>query len=311
MRVGRLGQHRQRRSSELEWHRDDFDFVIEFGANQFDDLANGEHLGVANIEDLAGGCIGFVDRQQQRFCEVFCVAVVMQREAVVGHDDASPTIEHPANHAPLARCKLVRAIHIWVTHMGGAVMRFEHCLFGTNNAETLFVFFGKRNRRTAFGRWYWQPARLERPRVHPPAIGRNSADRQEASGASDHQFGDAAQPAVHHDGRIEGVPLERRAERCNVVGVGVNVRDFGGCFVVLVNAAMKNRDVMAAGYEATNEREPCGSGTADDQYSFDHGRDSSTALTRIDWRTRCVASLGSIVRRWRTASQSRGRVRLR
>ena len=274
-------------------------------------MAHGEHLGVADIEDLAGGCIGFVDSKQQRLGKVLGIAVVMQGEAVVGHDDASPTIEYPANHAPLARCKLVWAIHIWVAHMRCTGVRLEHRLFGAHNAETLFVFFCNRNRRSAFGRWHWQPARLERPRVHPSAIGRNSADRQEASGASDHQFGDAAQPAIHHDGYIEGVPFERRAKRRNVVGVGVNVRDCGGCFVVLVNAAMKNGDVMTAGYEATNERKPCGSGTADDQYAFDHGRDSSTALTRSGWRTRCVAGLGSIARRWRTASQSRDRVRFR
>ena len=93
VRRQRLREQRPGRHRELVRHRHDLELVIERGGDQLDDLADRQHLLVADVEDLARGRVGLLDREQQRVREVLGVAVVVEGEAVVGDDDARATVE--------------------------------------------------------------------------------------------------------------------------------------------------------------------------------------------------------------------------
>src|SRR5690349_23746989 len=52
--------------------------------------------------------VGVVDAEQDRVREVHRVAVMVERQPVVGDDDAAATVEHAAHDRPLAGHQLVR-----------------------------------------------------------------------------------------------------------------------------------------------------------------------------------------------------------
>ena len=83
--------------------------MVERGGDDLDHLADRQHLLVGDVEDLAGGGVGLLEREQQRVGDVLGVAVVVEGEAVVGDDDAAAAVEHAPHHDPLARGQLVRA----------------------------------------------------------------------------------------------------------------------------------------------------------------------------------------------------------
>ena len=266
MRRQRLREQRTGRDRELERHRDDLEPVAERGRDQLDHLADRQHLLVADVEDLARRRVGLLDREQQRVREVLGVAVMVQREAVVGDDDAVAAVEDPAHDEPFARHELMRAVHVRVAEVRGAGMVGEHRLLGAHDAVALLVVLGSVDGRRVLRDRNRQARRIEQPRVHPAAVRGHAADRDELADAARGQLRDAPQPPVHRDDDVERLrPSKQRAQRVVVVRVGVDVRDLGRRLGAFVQAAVHDRDVVAAVDQAAHQRDAGRAGPADHQ----------------------------------------------
>ena len=152
LRKERTGGH-----GKVVGHRDDLELVVERGRDDLHHLADAEHLLVADVEDLPGGGVGLLEREQERVREILGVPVMVQREAVVGDHDPTPTVEHAPHDEPLARHELVRPVHVRIAEVRGVGMDREERLLGARDAVPLLVL-----RRA--------PAPWARPRRSAPAI---------------------------------------------------------------------------------------------------------------------------------------------
>ena len=218
----RPGRHRQ-----VVRHRDEFELGAELGRAQLDDLADGQHLFVGDVEDRAAGALRMVDRGQQRGRAVLGVAVVMQRQAArrgrscgaarrgcaarsttrAGPAGAGRTCTDSGNapprdapRTPPARC-------------GRCGSPFRRSPGSSHEVGVL----GDRHR---------QPGRRVLPGVGPAAVGGHAAHRDEHPGAAAGQLPRSA---------AAGRTSRRRRRTCRspsasartvlVVRVGVQVRD--------------------------------------------------------------------------------------
>ena len=59
----RLREQRARRHGKVVGHRHELELVIERGGDDLDDLADAQHLLVADVEDLPRGGIGLFERE--------------------------------------------------------------------------------------------------------------------------------------------------------------------------------------------------------------------------------------------------------
>ncbi len=275
----RLGEQRASRERELERHRDDLQRAAECRRDQLNDLADRQHLLVPDIEQLARGRVGLLDRQQERMGEVLGVAVVVQREPIVGDDYPVAPVEDPTDDQPFARRELMRTVHVRVAKMRRARMVLEHRGLGSGDAVSLLVVARSLDDRRVLADRYWQPGRVVHPRIHPSPYGGYASYRDELADAAGGELRDTTQPAVHrgHDveGRVvEGCRIEERPKGVVVIRVGMDVRDGRWCLRALVRPAVHDGDVVAAFHEAAHERDAGRPGAADDQHAS-HGGDAT------------------------------------
>ena len=108
--------------------------------------------------------------------EIFGIAVVVQREAVVGHDDAGAPVEDPAHDEPFAWDELVRSVHVRVSEVRGAGMVREHHFLRARDAVALLVVVRPTDGRGVLGDGDRKTRRIEQPRVHPPVVRGHTAD---------------------------------------------------------------------------------------------------------------------------------------
>ncbi len=265
MRGQRLREERTGGHGEVVGHRDDLELVAQRAGDDLHHLADAQHLLVADVEDLPGGGVGLLEREQERVREVLGVAVMVQRETVVRHHDPAPTVEHPAHDEPLARHELVRPVHVRIAEVRGVGMDREEHLLGAGDAIALLVLRGLLHRGRVLGDRHRQSVRLVEPRVHEAAVRGNAADRHELPDSALQHVGDGAESPVHREDRVEGAILQRGAQRGFVVRVGVHVLDRGGRLVALVEAAMQDGDVVTAVDEPVDQRDAGRSGPTDHQ----------------------------------------------
>ena len=197
--------------------------------------------------------------------EVLGVAVMVQREPVVGDDDPTAPVEHASHHEPLARYELVGPVHVRVAEVRRVGMQREHDLFGTRDAVALLVLVGFLHRGCILGDRYRQAIRFVEPRVHEPAVRGHAPDRHELPHPTAEHVGHRAQPPVHRKHGVERPTVERGAERVLVVGVRMHVLDRGRRLGPFVETPVQDRDEMATFDEAVDQRDPGGPGPADDQ----------------------------------------------
>ena len=227
MRRQRLRQQRPRRHREVVRHRDDLELVRR--ARPRSARRPGARVSTSSsptLKTLPGGGVGLLEREQQRVREVLGVAVVVQRQPVVGHHDAAPAVEDAAHDEPLARHELVRPVHVRVAEVRGARD-------------------GRRTPPPPCARC-GSPSRPPRARATVGASSATGTGRPSGSQSQGfiqpryagtpptetnwpHAAGAAprcdAQPAVHRDDDVEGRVVERVAQRVLVVRVGVHVLD--------------------------------------------------------------------------------------
>ena len=139
MRRQRLREQRPRGHGQLVRHRDDLQVGAQLGRAQLHHLADREHFLVGDVEDRSRAASGMLDSEHDCSRAVLRVAVVVQREALVGDDDAAATVEDAADHRPFARRRLVRAVQVGVAKVRGAGVRGEHRLLGAHDAVPLLV----------------------------------------------------------------------------------------------------------------------------------------------------------------------------
>ena len=220
--------------------------MAERGREQLDDLADRQHLVVADVEDRARGRVGLFDREQQRVREVLGVAVVVQREAVVGDDDAVAAVEDAAHDRPLARRELVRTVDVRIAEVRGARMVREHRLLGADDAVALLVVRGRVDGRRVLGDRHRQAGRVERA-TGSSSRGTRARRRPTRSG----RRGPRSAPRCARSRPYIATTtsnvwsVEQVAQRVVVVRVGVDVHDLGGRLGALVRAAVQDRDVVA------------------------------------------------------------------
>ncbi len=179
MRRQRLREQRSSRHREVVRHRHDLERVIERARDDLDDLPHREHLVVRRVEHVTSCCAGVVDGEQDRVGEVLRVAVMVQREAVVGDDDALATVEDPPHDRPLPWRELVRPVHVRVPEVRGGGMVLEHRLLRPHDPVALLVLGRIRDLRRALRHRHRQARRVEQPGVHPAPVGRDAAHRHE------------------------------------------------------------------------------------------------------------------------------------
>ena len=195
----RPGRHRQ-----LGGHRQQLPVVVEFVGDDLGDLADGELLVVAAVEDLAHRRLGLIDGEQQRVRQVVDVAERDQAQPVVGQDD-----ERAAGRGCAARrtTPAARAAAARRRTGSGSASRWD----GSRTAAARCGRCGSSCRRRP--RWPASASSRSAPaargavhrRVEESAVDGHPADRQQPADAALQHVGDAAQPAVAGDRDVEGL----------------------------------------------------------------------------------------------------------
>ena len=197
--------------------------------------------------------------------EVLGVAVMVQREAVVRHHDATPAVEHAPHDEPLPRHQLVRPVDVRIPEVRGVGMDREEHLLGARNAVALLVLCGLLHRGRVLGDGHGQSVGIVQPGVHEAAVRRHAADRHELTNPAAQHFRDRAKAAVHREDRIERAVLQRSAQRRLVIRVGMHVFHRRGSLVTFVEAAMQDRDLVTPIDEPLDQRDASRSGPTDHQ----------------------------------------------
>ena len=265
MRGQRLREERTGRDGEVVGHRDDLEFVVQRGRDDLHHLADTEYFLVADVEDLPRGCIGLFEGKEERVREVLGVAVVVQREAVVRHHDATPAVEHAPHDEPLPRHQLVRPVDVRIPEVRRVGVDREEHLLGARNAVALLVLCGLLHRGRVLGDGHRQSVGIVQPGVHEAAVRRDAADGHELTNPTAQYFGDRAEAPVHREDRVERAVRKRCAQRRLVIRIGMHVFHRRGSLVTFVEAAMQDRDLVTTVDEPVDQRDARRSGPADDQ----------------------------------------------
>ena len=200
--------------------------------------------------------------------EVLGVAVMVQREAVVGDDDAVAPVEDPAHDQPLARHELMRSVDVRVAEVRGAGMVGEHRLLACarsgspsrrrRDASTVGACSstgtgspGGSNSHGFIQPWYAGTPPTETNWSTLPAV--SSAIRR-------------SRPYIAMTtSNVDRRAAEQLAQRIVVVGIAMDVRDLSRRLGPFVQPAMHDRDVVAPGDESPYQRDPGRSRPADHQ----------------------------------------------
>ena len=266
-----LREQRPRRDGELIGHRHDLDLRAELARAQLDDLAHREHFGVADVEDRPRAALSMFHRRNDGGGAVDGVAVMVQRQAVVGDDDSLPAVEDAPDDRPLALRRLVRTVEIRIAKVRGVRMRCEHGLFRTDDAVALLVERGIVYERTFLGDRDGQAGRLVQSGVRPPAVRGHTAYGHEVITSTHRRRRDHSEPSVHRD---DDVPCrlgaacclsQRVSKRHLVVRVGVDVHEIGRRLRSLVIAPVQDRDVVPVLDEPLHDRYAARARAADHQ----------------------------------------------
>ena len=268
----RLGEQRAGRHRQLERQRHDLELVVERGGDQLDDLADRQHLLVADVEHLPGCRRRLVDRQQDPVGQVLGVAVMVQGQPVVGDHDAASAVEDAPHDAPLPRRELVRAVHVRVAEVRGVGMEPEHRLLGAGDPVALLVLGGLRHRRGVLADRHRQPGRVVQPGVHPAPVRRHAPHRHEPPHPAARHRRDASQPPVHRHHDVEGVVGEPGSQRRLVVRVAMQMAHRRWGVVTLVQPPVQDRHVVAPLDQPGHDRHAGRAGAAHDQGPFGHRR---------------------------------------
>jgi hypothetical protein len=175
----------------------------------------------------------------------------------------------------------------------GVRMPIKDRLLCLRNAPSLRVFGLDGDDRGILGGGYRHPRWVQYRRIHVAAIRGCTADRNEATGPSYHDFGNPAQPPIRRDRQVETAISKRIAQRIFRKWIAVNVFDRGRNFRELMAAGMQYRDAISASQQAVDDQMACWSGTANDkrsQYSDSFTRPcrASTISSRINQKVgRC------------------------
>ena len=242
MRRQRLREQRPSRHREVVRHRHDLELVIERGRDDLDHLPHREHLFVADVEHLARRGVGLVDGEQHRVREVLGVAVMVQREAVVGDDDALAGRRAPAARSttPAARAGTAR------TRTGSGSARRRD---GARTPPPRCARCGSPSRPRpvpstcgrVLGHRHRQARRVEQPGVHPALVRGDAADRHERARRAPRDAAiERSRPYIATT-TSNVCPSSARCEIRVVVRIGVQVLDRVRRLGALVRAAVQDR----------------------------------------------------------------------
>ena len=190
---------------------------------------------------------------------------MVQRQAVVGDDDALPAVEDAPDDRPLARRRLVRTVEIRIAKVRGVRMRREHGLFRADDAVALLVERGIVDERAVLGDRDRQSGRLEQLCVRPPAVRGHAAHGHEVITSTHRRRRDHSEPSVHRDDDVPCRLGQRVSKRRLVVRVGVDVHEIGRRLRSLVLAPVQDRDVVPVLDEPLHDRDAARARAADHQ----------------------------------------------
>ena len=242
----------------------------ELVGDDLGDLADGEALVVAAVEDLAHRVLGLVDRQQQGVGQVVDVAEGDEAEPVVGQHEERAAVEDAPHDAPLPRRQLPGPVDVGVAEVGCRGVGLEQELLGAADAVALaVVVLG--GERSVLPERHRQAGRLVDGRVEEALVDGHPAHRDDAAGAALQHVGDRAEPAVGGEGDVEGLVAEGLAQAVVAEHVAVQVAQVGDLGNLVV-ARVQHRDVVAALLEPAGDGGPGRSGPPDQQHLGGHRR---------------------------------------
>ena len=132
--------------------------------------------------------------------DVLRVAVVVERQPLVGDDEPPPAVEDAAHDRPLTRDHLVRPVQVRVAEVRRGRVGREHGLLRAHDPVPLLVDGGIDHQLRILPHGHGQARRVVLPRVGPAPIGGHAADGHEVPAPAGREGGDPPQPPVHgHD----------------------------------------------------------------------------------------------------------------
>ena len=197
---------------------------------------------------------------------VLGVAVMVQRQAVVGDDDSLPAVEDAPHDRPLARHGLVRAVQVRIAEVRGVRMRREHGLFGADDAVALLVDRGIVDERAVLGDRHRQSGRLVQP-ARSSTRGTRARRRPTRTDRSDPPSPPRPCAAVRTSRR-------RRPTSCRPARRETTASSYGSAWMCtrsarrlrsLVRAAVQDRDVVPVLDEPLHDRDAARARAADHQ----------------------------------------------
>ena len=171
------------RHGQVGGYADQLPVVLELVGDDLGDLADGEALVVAAVEDLAHRALGLVDRQQQGVGQVVDVAEGDEAQAVVGQHEERAAVEDAAHHAPLAGGQLPGPVDVGVAEVGGRGVGLEQELLGAADAVALAIVVLGREGGVLAER-HGEAGRLVDRRVEEALVDGHPAHRDDAAGAA-------------------------------------------------------------------------------------------------------------------------------
>ena len=257
-------------------------------------------------------------RRNDRGGAVDGVAVMVQRQAVVGDDDSLPAVQDAPDDRPLPRCRLVGTVEIRIAKVRGLRLRLEHGLFRADDAVALLVERGIIDERAVLGDRDRQSGRLVQPGVRPPAVRGHTAHGYEVITPTHRRRRDHSEPSIHRNDDVPRRFGQRVSKRHLVVRVGVDVHKVGRRLPSLVLAPVQDRDVVPVLDQPLHDRKAARARAADHEDAHDATqpitrgelpprtrRASTSKLTAARSRPREVRASGASNARDQTASSAR------
>ena len=266
-----LAEEGARRRRKLLGKTHDVELDVQRSRDDFNGLAGGERVLVADVVRLAGGSLGVVRRQRQGVAGIGAVRRSAQGEAAIGHDDPAAAVDDAPHDQPLAGVDLAGPVDERVAEDGGVGVVLEQHVLGGDDLGHLVVGVVDRS----IGRLAQRGEQAAWPvlrRTCVALVNGDSADGDELPAAVHKVRRQVAQPAVHGVHDIEGGVAKRLFHFGDAERIGVDVRHLGlgRDGVDLVAPGVQDRDVVPALEQPVHHTGPRGPRAADHQRCTSH-----------------------------------------